>query len=85
MAVAYSGFLFSHIPLLNQLGFFVVFAVLLDSFLVRPLLVPSMMYLLGSAAYWPRTGRPVTRAITHQDDEAATEEQDAQRQGDEKM
>ena len=24
MAVAFSGFLFSHIPLLNQLGFFVV-------------------------------------------------------------
>jgi RND superfamily putative drug exporter len=24
MAVAYSGFLFSHIPLLNQLGFFIV-------------------------------------------------------------
>lgn len=32
MAIAYSGFLFSDIPLLNQLGFFIVFAVLIDTF-----------------------------------------------------
>lgn len=54
MAVAYTGFLFSHIPLLNQLGFFIVFAVLLDAFVVRPLLVPAVMGVLGRANFWPR-------------------------------
>ena len=61
MAVAYGGFLFSEIPLLNQLGFFVVFAVLVDTFVVRPLLVPAMMNAMGRANYWPRVMPPVTR------------------------
>lgn len=77
MAVAYSGFLFSDIPLLNQLGFFIVFAVLLDSFVVRPLLVPSQMYLLGKYAYWPRAPPPVTRSIAAGGEEAQEEAQDA--------
>ena len=61
MAVAYSGFLFSEIPLLNQLGFYVVFAVLVDSFVVRPLLVPAMMHILGPLNYWPRAVPAPTR------------------------
>ena len=61
MAVAYGGFLFSEIPLLNQLGFFVVFAVLVDTFVVRPLLFPAMMNAMGRANYWPRAMPPVTR------------------------
>jgi hypothetical protein len=82
MAVAYGGFLFSHIPLLNQLGFFIVrfaecaaphalayalhsppqvFAVLVDTFVVRPLLVPALMSILGRANYWPRACPPATR------------------------
>lgn len=60
MAVAFGGFLFSEIPLLNQLGFFVVFAVLVDTFVVRPLLVPAVMNCLGRANYWPRTMPPPT-------------------------
>lgn len=32
MAIAFGGFLFSPIPLLNQLGLFVVLAVLVDTF-----------------------------------------------------
>ena len=61
MAVAYSGFLFSDIPLLNQLGFYIVFAVLVDSFVVRPLLVPALMYILGPINYWPRAVPAPTR------------------------
>jgi uncharacterized membrane protein YdfJ with MMPL/SSD domain len=61
MAVAYGGFLFSDIPLLNQLGFFVVFAVLVDTFVVRPLLVPALMAVLGRANYWPRATPAPTR------------------------
>ena len=61
MAVAYSGFLFSDIPLLNQLGFYIVFAVLVDSFVVRPLLVPALMHILGPVNYWPRAVPAPTR------------------------
>ena len=42
-AVAFSGFLFSNVPLLNQLGLFVVLSVLVDTFVVRSLLVPAVM------------------------------------------
>ena len=63
MAVAFSGFLFSHVPLLNQLGFFIVFAVLVDTFVVRPLLVPALMALLGRAAYWPARLPTPTRSL----------------------
>ena len=68
MAVAFSGFLFSHIPLLNQLGFFVVFAVLVDTFVVRPLLVPALMAILGRAAFWPARMPPPTRGPLERDD-----------------
>jgi len=48
MAIAFSGLLFSDIPSLNQLAFYLVFAVLFDTFIVRSALVPSMTGLLGS-------------------------------------
>ena len=71
MAVAYGGFLFSEIPLLNQLGFFVVFAVLVDTFVVRPLLVPAAMNAMGRANYWPRELPPVTQPPLYPGAEAA--------------
>jgi uncharacterized membrane protein YdfJ with MMPL/SSD domain len=52
MAVAFCGFLFSGIPLLNQLGFFIVSAVLVFVFVVRPLLAPALLHALGDAAWW---------------------------------
>ena len=61
MMVAYGGFLFSSIPLLNQLGFFLVWGIFLDTFLVRPLLVPAVMHILGRANYWPRAMPVPTR------------------------
>ena len=61
MAVAFGGYLVSEIPLLNQLGFFVVFAVLLDTFVIRPLLVPAMMHIMGEANFWPAPMPPPTR------------------------
>lgn len=61
MCVAYGGYLFSDIPLLNQLGMFIVMSVALDSFVVRPFLVPAIMHILGPANYWPRHTRPATK------------------------
>jgi putative drug exporter of the RND superfamily len=61
MSVAYGGYLFADIPLLNQLGMFIVFSVVLDTFIVRPLLVPAIMHILGPANFWPRRCPPVTK------------------------
>jgi uncharacterized membrane protein YdfJ with MMPL/SSD domain len=38
-----------------------VFAVLVDTFVVRPLLVPALMAILGRTNYWPRACPPATR------------------------
>jgi len=54
MAIAFAGMLASSQSVLNQLSLFLVVAVLLDTFVVRILLVPPMMRLLGKANYWPR-------------------------------
>ena len=55
MAVAFLGLLFAHEPVISQLSFLVVVAVLVDTFLVRGLLVPAMMILVGRWNWWPRT------------------------------
>ncbi|SNS88607.1 putative drug exporter of the RND superfamily [Geodermatophilus saharensis] len=45
--------------ILVQLAFIVGFGVLLDTFVVRTLVVPSAVYLLGDRTWWP--GRPARR------------------------
>lgn len=50
---------------LFQFGFAMAFGVLLDTFLVRPLLVPALVRLLGDRALWParpRRGTPTAPA-----------------------
>ena len=53
MAVAFVGLLFSTETVLNELSFFLVFAVLFDTLVVRTILVPSLMTLLGRWNWWP--------------------------------
>lgn len=53
MAIAFSGLLFSTLPSCNQLSFFMVFAVLFDTFIVRSFVVPAMMTVLGEWNWWP--------------------------------
>ncbi|MGY1644029.1 MMPL family transporter [Geodermatophilus sp. SYSU D00703] len=47
--------------ILTQLGFLVGFGVLLDTFVVRSLLVPAAVTLLGDRVWWP--GRPARRRV----------------------
>ena len=47
-ALAFFGLMLSSIQVLNQLSFFLFFAVLFDTFVVRTLVVPSIMFWLGS-------------------------------------
>lgn len=55
MGIAFSGLLLSHEPIMNQLAFYMVFAVLFDTFVVRPVLVPATMSLLAELNWWPCT------------------------------
>ena len=51
-ALAFFGLMLSSIQVLNQLSFFLFFAVLFDTFVVRTLVVPSIMFWLGRANFW---------------------------------
>jgi RND superfamily putative drug exporter len=52
LAVAIGSFVTSEIVLIKQLGLGIAFAVLLDATIVRALLVPSLMKLLGDWNWW---------------------------------
>jgi len=58
MAVAFSGLLLSSEIILNQVAFFLVVAVLLDTFVIRTILVPVLLGLSGKHAWWPHPNVP---------------------------
>merc|ERR1719316_590329 len=54
MCLAFLGMLVqSSIPFLCQMGFCMVFGILVDTFVVRTLLVPAVFGLGGRANWWP--------------------------------
>jgi putative drug exporter of the RND superfamily len=52
MIAVFGGFIFSDSAMIRPMGFGLAFGVLLDAFLVRLLLVPALMHLLGPAVWW---------------------------------
>ncbi|AMM20262.1 RND transporter [Frondihabitans sp. PAMC 28766] len=52
MISVFSGFIFSDSSTIRPIGFGLGFGVLADAFLVRLLLIPAAMHLLGNAAWW---------------------------------
>lgn len=54
MALNFGGLMFTSVVLLNQFGFVALVAVLVDTFVVRPFMVPALMSALPSAVWWPR-------------------------------
>eukprot|EP01083_Nonionella_stella_P047839 128032_1 len=53
MAMAFGGMLLQNIVSSNQMGFLFVFGVLIDTFIVRPLLVPPILSLIDVLNWWP--------------------------------
>jgi RND superfamily putative drug exporter len=52
MISVFGGFAFSHMAMIRPMGFGLGVGVLFDAFVVRLLLVPAFMSLLGKAAWW---------------------------------
>ncbi|ELP88945.1 MmpL efflux pump, putative, partial [Entamoeba invadens IP1] len=54
MAVAFSGLFLSSVLMMNQFAFILMFAVLLDTFVIRALILPAVVTLLGELNWFPR-------------------------------
>jgi uncharacterized membrane protein YdfJ with MMPL/SSD domain len=68
LAVAIGAFSTSSISFIQEIGVAVATGVLLDAFVVRSLLVPSLMALLGSWNWWsPRMARRVRARLAPED------------------
>jgi len=65
LAVAMGALVLSRLVFVKEIGLGVAFAVLLDATLVRAVLVPVVMKLLGAAAWWnPFSRRPVLTPLS---------------------
>ncbi|MET9380433.1 MMPL family transporter [Streptomyces sp. NPDC002928] len=53
MTTVFVSFVFLHIIEMKQIGFVLAAAVLLDAFVVRVLILPSALLLLGERTWWP--------------------------------
>ena len=62
MAVAFGGLMLSSSPVLYQWSFLISTAVLLDTFVIRTLIVPIVMGWTGSWSWWPRR-LPMVRVV----------------------
>lgn len=52
MTSVFGGFVFSHSAMIRPIGFGLAFGVLVDAFVVRMLIMPSLMHLAGDKAWW---------------------------------
>ncbi|MFS0894958.1 MMPL family transporter [Microbacterium sp. 179-I 3D3 NHS] len=74
MVSVFGGFIFSESTIIRSIGFGLAFGVLLDAFVVRMLLMPALMHLLGRSAWW--LPRWLDRIIPNVDMEGAALERD---------
>ncbi|MFG3021537.1 MMPL family transporter [Streptomyces sp. NPDC048254] len=62
MVTVFASFVFLTLVEMKQMGFVLAAAVLLDAFIVRIMILPSVLTLLGDASWWPsrkaRSARP---------------------------
>src|SRR5690606_16446367 len=52
MGSVFGGFVFADSAMIRPIGFALAFGVLLDAFVVRMLVIPALMHLVGDAAWW---------------------------------
>ncbi|MGZ0712432.1 MMPL family transporter (plasmid) [Coraliomargarita sp. W4R53] len=52
MVAVFGGFIFADSTMIRSIGFGLAFGILVDAFIVRMLLMPALMHLLGSSAWW---------------------------------
>jgi RND superfamily putative drug exporter len=52
MAAVFAGFVFADLTMIRPIGFALAVGVLVDALLVRLVLTPAVMHLLGEAAWW---------------------------------
>lgn len=66
MSCAFGGLMLSQTLILAQFGFVLCFGVLLDTFLLRTVLVPAVLTLAGpTVAWWPGGGTTAPKAKQH--------------------
>jgi RND superfamily putative drug exporter len=74
MVVVFASFIFARNTEIKQLGFMLAFAVLIDATVVRLLLVPALMRIMGAANWWlPRwasRARPAPRVFPRRPSDA---------------
>jgi RND superfamily putative drug exporter len=56
MVTVFASFAALHLIEMKQIGFSLTVAVLLDAFVIRMLILPALMLLLGEANWWPSRG-----------------------------
>jgi RND superfamily putative drug exporter len=56
MVTVFASFAALHLIEMKQIGFSLAVAVLLDAFVIRMLILPALMLLLGQANWWPSRG-----------------------------
>ncbi|MFJ4950856.1 MMPL family transporter [Streptomyces sp. NPDC088760] len=66
MVTVFASFAALHLIEMKQIGFSLAVAVLLDAFVIRMLVLPSLMLLLGEANWWPSRGVRRVRRSTGQ-------------------
>ncbi|MDR3080060.1 MAG: MMPL family transporter [Streptomyces sp.] len=64
MVTVFASFAALHLIEMKQIGFSLAVAVLLDAFVIRMLVLPSLMLLLGEANWWPSRGVRRARRAT---------------------
>lgn len=52
MTSVFAGFIFMDEPIIQSMGFALAAAVIFDAFVVRMVLIPALMYLMGERAWW---------------------------------
>jgi putative drug exporter of the RND superfamily len=52
MIAVFGGFIFSDSAMIRPIGFALAFGILVDAFLVRMLIIPALMHLVGDGAWW---------------------------------